>query len=184
MAISGLNFYGKSFKGSRYIIRKNKKITRGPKNKKFTRGRKLTKIIKITKKDCTNDVYPKNKLYDQCPKSKDCTNDVYPNNKLYEYCPKSMGISGLDFYGRSFKRSRYITESYYTKGRKLPKLIKISKKDHTNDVYKTNKIIEYCPLCLIKLTPIQFTIHLTALIMKTICVCGVTIEIKPYNRPC
>ena len=145
MTISGLNFYGKSLKGSRYIIRKNKKITRGPKNKKFTRG---------------------------------------PKNKLYEYCPKSMGISGLDFYGRSFKRSRYITQSYYTKGRKLPKLIKISKKDHTNDVYKTNKIIEYCPLCMIKLTPTQFTIHLTALIMKTICVCGVTIEIKPYNRPC
>ena len=175
MAISGLNFYGKSFKRSRYIIRKNKKITK---------GRKLPKMIKITKKDCTNDVYPKNKLYEYCPKSKDCTNDVYPKNKLYEYCPKSMGISGLNFYGRSFKRSRYITESYYTKGRKLPKLIKISKKDHTNDVYKTNKIIEYCPLCLIKLTPTQFTIHLTALIMKTICVCGVTIEIKPYNRPC
>ena len=142
MAISGLNFYGKSFKGSRYIIRKNKKITRGPKNKKFTRG---------------------------------------PKNKLYEYYPKSTGISGLDFYGRTFKRSRYITRSYYTKGRKLPKLIKISKKDHTNDVYKTNKIIEYCPLCLIKLTPTQFTIHLTALIMKTICVCGVTIVIRPAN---
>ena len=156
MGISGLNFYGKSFKGSRYIIRKNKKITRGQKNKKFTRGRKLTKMIKITKKDCTNDAYPK--------------------NKLYEYCPKSMGISGLNFYGRSFNRSRYIT-----KGRKLPKMIKITKKDHTNDVYKTNKIIEYCPLCLIKLTPTQFTIHLTALIMKTICVCGVTIVIRPAN---
>ena len=202
MAISGVKFYGKTFKGSRYIIRKNKKITRGPKNKKFTRGRKLTKIIKITKKDSTNDVYPNNKLYEQCPKSKDCTNnvypknklyeqcskskeltnDVYPKNKLYEYCPKSMGISGNDFYGRSFKRSRYIIQPMT--GRKLPKLIKISKKDHTNDVYKTNKIIEYCPLCLIKLTPIQFTIHLKTLIMKTICVCGVTIEIKPYNRPC
>merc|ERR1711954_561275 len=97
-------------------------------------------------------------------------------NKLYEYCPKSMGISGLNFYERSFKRSRYIT-----KGRKLPKMIKITKKDHTNDVYKTNKIIEYCPLCLIKLTPIQFTIHLTALIMETICVCGVTIVIRPAN---
>jgi len=133
MGISGLNFYGKSFKGSRYIIRKNKKFTRGPKN------------------------------------------------KLYEYCPKSMGISGLDFYGRTFKRSRYITRSSYTKGRKLPKLIQISKKDHSNDVYKTNKIIEYCPLCLIKLTPIQFTIHPTALIMKTICVCGVTIVIRPAN---
>ena len=144
MGISGLNFYGKSFKGSRYIIRKNKKITRGPKNKKFTRG---------------------------------------PKNKLYEYYPKSTGISGLDFYGRTFKRSRYITRtrSSYTKGRKLPKLIQISKKDHSNDVYKTNKIIEYCPLCLIKLTPIQFTIHLTALIMKTICVCGVTIVIRPAN---
>ena len=67
------------------------------------------------------------------------------------------------------------------KGRKLPKLIQISKKDHSNDVYKTNKIIEYCPLCLIKLTPTQFTIHLTALIMKTICVCGVTIVIRPAN---
>ena len=145
MAISSLNFYGKSFKRSRYIIRKNKKITK---------GRKLPKMIKITKKDRTNDVYPK--------------------NKLYEYCPLSMGISGLNFYGRSFKRSRYIT-----KGRKLPKMIKITKKDHTNDVYKTNKIIEYCPLCMIKLTPTQFTIHLTALIMKTICVCGLTIEIKP-----
>ena len=152
MAISSLNFYGKSFKRSRYIIRKNKKITK---------GRKLPKMIKITKKDRTNDVYPK--------------------NKLYEYCPLSMAISSLNFYGKSFKRSRYIIRKNkkITKGRKLPKMIKITKKDHTNDVYKTNKIIEYCPLCLIKLTPTQFTIHLTALIMKTICVCGVTIEIKP-----
>ena len=143
MAISSLNFYGKSFKRSRYIIRKNKKITRGPKNKKFTRG---------------------------------------PKNKLYEYCPKSMGILGNDFYGSSFKRSRYIIQPMT--GRKLPKLIKISKKDHSNDVYKTNKIIESCPFCLIKLTPIQFTIHLKTLIYKTICVCGVTIEIKPYRKPC
>ena len=143
MAISGLNFYGKSFKGSRYIIRKNKKITRGPKNKKFTRG---------------------------------------PKNKLYEYCPKSMGISGLDFYGRTFKRSRYITRSSYTKGRKLPKLIQISKKDHSNDVYKTNKIIEYCRLCLIKLAPTQFTIHPTAMIMKTTCVCGLSIVIRPDDQ--
>ena len=146
MGISGLNFYGKSFKGSRYINRKNKKITKkitsGAKNKKFTRG---------------------------------------PKNWLYECYPYSTGISGLDFYGRTFKHSRYITQSSYTKGRKLPKLIQISKKDHSNDVYKTNKIIEYCPLCLIKLTPIQFTIHLTALIMKTICVCGVTIVIRPAN---
>ena len=144
MGISGLNFYGKSFKGSRYIIRKNKKITRGPKNKKFTRG---------------------------------------PKNKLYEYYPKSTGISGLDFYGRTFKRSRYITRtrSSYTKGRKLPKLIQISKKDHSNDVYKTNKMIEYCRLCLIKLDPIRFTIHPTAMIMKTICVCGLTIVIRPAN---
>ena len=145
MGISGLNFYGKSFKGSRYIIRKNKKITRGPKNKKFTRG---------------------------------------PKNKLYEYYPKSTGISGLDFYGRTFKRSRYITRtrSSYTKGRKLPKLIQISKKDHSNDVYKTSKMIEKCRLCLTKLDPIRFTIHPTAMIMKTTCVCGLSIVIRPDDQ--
>ena len=71
MAISRVKFYGKTIKGSRYIIRKN----RGPKNKKLTRGRKLTKNIKITKEDSINDVYP-NKLYEQCPKSNDCTNNV------------------------------------------------------------------------------------------------------------
>ena len=200
MAISRVKFYGKTIKGSRYIIRKN----RGPKNKKLTRGRKLTKNIKITKEDSSNDVYP-NKLYEQCqcPKSNDCTNnvcqknnsveqcskskeltnDIYPKNELYEYCPKSMGISGNDFYGSSFKRSRYIIQPMT--GRKLPKLIKISKKDHSNDVYKTYKIIEYCPFCLIKLNPTQFTIHLKTLIYMTICtVCGVTIEMKPYNKLC
>ena len=201
MAISRVKFYGKTIKGSRLenrIIRKN----RGPKNKKLARGRKLTKNIKITKEDSTNDVYP-NKLYEQCPKSNDCTNnvcqknnsveqcskskeltnDIYPKNELYEYCPKSMGISGNDFYGSSFKRSRYIKKPMT--GRMLPKLIKISKKDHSNDVYKTYKIIEYCPFCLIKLNPIQFTIHLKTLIYKTICtVCGVTIEMKPYNKLC
>ena len=198
MAISRVKFYGKTIKGSRYIIRKN----RGPKNKKLTRGRKLTKNIKITKEDSSKDVYP-NKLYEQCPKSNDCTNnvcqknnsveqcskskeltnDIYPKNELYEYCPKSMGISGNDFYGSSFKRSRYIKKPMT--GRMLPKLIRISKKDHSNDVYKTYKIIEYCPFCLIKLNPIQFTIHLKTLIYKTICtVCGVTIEMKPYNKLC
>ena len=198
MAISHVKFYGKTIKGSRFenrIIRKSQ----GPQNKKLARGRKIAKNMKKTKEDSSNDVYQnkcqcpksndctnnvcrKNNSVEQCSKSKELTNDVYPKNKLYEYCPKSMGISGNDFYGRSFKRSRYIIQPMT--GRKLPKLIKISKKDHTNDVYKTNKIIEYCPLCLIKLTPIQFTIHLKTLIMKTICVCGVTIEIKPYNRPC
>ena len=78
MAISRVKFYGKTIKGSRYIIRKN----RGPRNKKFTKGRKLTKIIKITEKDSTNDVYPNNKLYEQCPKSKDCTNNVYPKKQV------------------------------------------------------------------------------------------------------
>ena len=149
MGISGLNFYGKSFKGSRYINRKNKKITKkitsGAKNKKFTRG---------------------------------------PKNWLYECYPYSTGISGLDFYGRTFKRSRYITRtrsSHTKKGRKSPKLIQISKKDHSNDVYKTSKMIEKCRLCLTKLDPIRFTIHPTAMIMKTICVCGLTIVIRPAN---
>ena len=125
MAISRVKFYGKTIKGSRYIIRKN----RGPKNKKLTRGRKLTKNIKITKEDSSNDVYP-NKLYEQCPKSKDCTNDVYPKNKLYEYCPKSMGISGPDFYGRSFKRSRYIIRKNkkITRGAKNKKFTRGPKK--------------------------------------------------------
>ena len=68
-----------------------------------------------------------------------------------------------------------------TKGGKLPKVNKKTKKDCINAVYKTNKIIEYCPLCLIKLTPTQFTIHLTAMIMKTTCVCGLTIVIRPAN---
>ena len=67
------------------------------------------------------------------------------------------------------------------KGRKLPKLIQISKKDHSNDVYKTSKMIEKCRLCLTKLDPIRFTIHPTAMIMKTICVCGLTIVIRPAN---
>ena len=137
MGISGLNFYGKSFKGSRYMNRKNMKFTRAPKS------------------------------------------------WLFECYPYSTGISGLDFYGRTFKRSRYITRtrsSHTKKGRKLPKLIQISKKDHSNDVYKTNKMIEYCRLCLIKLDPTQFTIHPTAMIMKTTCVCGLSIVIRPDDQ--
>ena len=199
MAISRVKFYGKTIKGSRLenrIIRKNK----GPQNKKLARGRKITKNIKKTKEDSSNDVYPnkcqcpksndctnnvcqKNNSVEQCSKSKELTNDIYPKNELYEYSPKSMGISGNDFYGSSLKRSRYIKKPIT--GRKLPKLIRISKKDHSTDVYKTYKIIEYCPFCLIKLNPIQFTIHLKTLIYKTICtVCGVTIEMKPYNKLC
>ena len=55
-----------------------------------------------------------------------------------------------------------------TKGGKLPKVNKKTKKDCINAVYKTNKTIEYCPLCMIKLIPTQFTIHLISLVMKTI----------------
>ena len=112
-----------------------------------------------------------------------------------------MAISSLSFYGKSkSKPSRYIISESKSdrvkmisrknkkkydlktgkinKGGKLPKVNKKTKKDCINDVYKTNKTIEYCPLCMIKLTPTQFTIHLISLIMKTICVCGVAIEIK------
>ena len=104
-----------------------------------------------------------------------------------------MAISSLSFYGKSkSKPSRYIiSESKsdrvkmiirknkkITKGGKLPKVNKKTKKDCINAVYKTNKTIEYCPLCMIKLIPTQFTIHLISLVMKTICVCGLAIEIK------
>ena len=199
MAISHVKFYGKTIKGSRLenrIIRKNK----GPQNKKLARGRKIAKNMKKTKEDSSNDVYQnkcqcpksndctnnvcqKNNSVEQCSKSKEPTNDIYPQNELYEYSPKSMGISGYEFYGSSSKRSRYIKTPITV--RKLPKLIRISKKDHSMDVYKTYKIIEYCPFCLTKLDPTQFTIHIIKLIYMTICtVCRVTIEIKPYNKLC
>ena len=106
-----------------------------------------------------------------------------------------MAISGLSFYGKS-KTSRYITSESKSDRVKMisrknkkkcdlktgkitkAKVNKKNKKDCVNAVYKTNKTIEYCPLCMIKLIPTQFTIHLISLVMKTICVCGLAIVIK------
>ena len=56
---------------------------------------------------------------------------------------------------------------------------KKDKKDCVNAVYKTNKPIEYCPSCMVKLTPTQFTINIISTVMKTVCVCGLAIEITP-----
>ena len=58
------------------------------------------------------------------------------------------------------------------------KINKKDKKDCVNAVYKTNKPIEYCPLCMVKLIPTQFTINIISLVMKTICVFGLAIGIK------
>ena len=56
---------------------------------------------------------------------------------------------------------------------------KMNKKDCVNAVYKTDKPIEYCPSCMVKLTPTQFTINIISTDMKTVCVCGLAIEITP-----
>ena len=106
-----------------------------------------------------------------------------------------MAISSLSFYGKS-KTSRYITSESKSDRVKMisrknkkkcdlktgkitkAKMNKKDKKDCVNAVYKTNKPIEYCPSCMVKLIPTQFTINIISLVMKTICVCGLAIEIK------
>ena len=87
-----------------------------------------------------------------------------------------MAISSLSFYGKS-KPSRYIISES-----KSDRVKMISRKNKKKCDLKTGKItnkpIEYCPLCMVKLIPTQFTIRLISLVMKTICVCGLAIEIK------
>ena len=106
-----------------------------------------------------------------------------------------MATSILSFYGKS-KPSRYIISESKSDRVKMisrknkkkcdlktgkitkAKMNKKDKKYCVNAVYKTNKPIEYCPLCMVKLIPTQFTINIISTVMKTVCVCGLAIEIK------
>ena len=46
-------------------------------------------------------------------------------------------------------------------------------------VYRTDLPIENCPTCCKILTPVQFTVNVVTAVMKTICQCGLSIEITP-----
>ena len=57
--------------------------------------------------------------------------------------------------GRKNKKNCDLKTGKITKA----KMNKKDKKDCVNAVYKTNKPIEYCPSCMVKLIPTQFTIN-------------------------
>lgn len=46
-------------------------------------------------------------------------------------------------------------------------------------VYRTCMSIENCPTCNTVLVPMQFTVNIVTVVMKTVCQCGLSIEIDP-----
>ena len=154
MAISGLSFYGKS-KTSRYItseIIEKSAIVNSSVDIVMNENPNLSVII-------DPDVFN--------------ASIISANDSKGESKSEKVKIIKI---GRKIKKN---CDLKTVKGKiTKAKMNKKDKKDCVNAVYKTNKPIEYCPLCMVKLIPTQFTINIISLVMKTICVCGLAIEIK------
>ena len=55
----------------------------------------------------------------------------------------------------------------------------VMRNTEVDDVYHTHVPIENCPRCCTVLVPVQFTVNVLSAVMKTMCQCGLNIEIDP-----